>query len=132
MLTAIIGVALALTLGTPQPQTQAAKADPRENLDSAIAEAIRLLEAREHATFLRTFIEPEMLASRRDSFEAFAASFAGERADRLLAMLKHVRTLKPAMSAAGTIATYQPDPNAGVGARSLRWEKTGRYWYIAN
>ena len=132
MLTLIAGVTLALTLATPQPQAPAAKVDPRENLDTAIAEAVRLLEAKEHAAFLKTFIEPSMLASRRDTFEEFAASFAGERADRLLAMLKHARTMKPAMNAEGTIATYQPDPNAGVGTRSLRWEKTGKYWYIAN
>lgn len=132
MLTLIPGFVLALSLATPQPQTPTAKADPRENLDTAIAESIRLLEAKEHATFLKTFIEPEMLASRRDTFEEFVASFAGERADRLLAMLKHTRTLKPVTSAEGTIATYQPDPNAGVGTRSLRWEKTGKYWYIAN
>lgn len=131
MLTFVSGVLLALTLVTPQPQA-AAKADPRENLDSAIGEAIRLLEAKDYAAFLKTFIEPTMLASRRDSFEAFAASFAGERADRLLATLKHLRTLKPAMNTDATIATYQPDPNAGVGTRPVRWEKTGKYWYIAN
>ena len=132
MSTLIIGVTLALTLAMSQPQTPASQTDPRENLDTAIAEAVRLLEAKDHAAFLKSFIEPSMLASRRDTFEEFSASFAGERADRLLAMLKHTRTLKPTMNAEGTIATYQPDPNAGVGTRSLRWQKTGRYWYIAN
>jgi hypothetical protein len=128
----LIGMTLSVTLLIPQSGAAPAQSDPRERLETAIEEGIRLLEKKEYLKFLTTLADPAALAKRRDTPEEFAAEFAEDGAERLLAMLKRIRTAKPAMSADGNTATYQLDPAPERGPRTLRWEKIGKYWYIAN
>ena len=132
MTTLMLGLALTAILGSQQPSFTPAAPDPRERLETAIEEAIRLLDKKDYTTFLSMFVPPEALARRRDTLEEFAAAFAGEKADRLLAALKQIRTATPAMSPEGTQATYQISPRPERGPDSLRWNKIGKFWYIAN
>ena len=131
MTTLIIGLALTAILGAQQP-TATPAADPRERLETAIEEGIRLLDKKEYATFLSMFVAPDMLARRRDTLEEFAAEFAGGKADRLLAVLKQIRTAKPTMNPESTQAIYELTPAPERGPSSLRWNKIGKFWYIAN
>jgi hypothetical protein len=112
------------------PQRGAAKPDPREELQTAIAEGIRLLEAREYKTFVTTFVPAEELKKRGD-IDAFVEKFSGPRAAQLLAALKEIQTAKPVMDDSGTRATFGLQAAEGR-PNSLRFEKIGRYWYIAN
>ena len=129
MLTLIAGLVLSSTLNFQQSPA-AAKPDPRERLDTAIAEGIKLLEAKEHAKFLTMFVAPDVLASR-GPIEQFAADFASRRASAALEALKQIQKLKPAMSADGLTATYGPlTPGPVGGPTSMTWGKIGKYWYI--
>ena len=130
MQTALIGLVLTLFVGVQTPAP--AKADPRENLDTAIAEAIRLLEKKDYAGFLTTFSEPGRLAKRRDSLQEFAAEFGRERAGMVLGVLKQIQKTKPSVSENGTVATFKVDPAPAGGRDNIRWRKTDRYWYIDN
>lgn len=130
MPTTLTALMLTLLVGAQAPAP--AKADPRENLDTAITEAIRLLEKKDYAAFLTTFSEPGRMAKRRDSIQEFAAEFGRERAALVLDMLKHIQKAKPTMSENGTVATFAIDPKLTGGRDNVRWRKTERYWYIDN
>jgi hypothetical protein len=119
------------TIGAQQPSAGAVQEDPRERLDTAIEAAIGLLEKKEYAKFISMFSPPEALAQRRDTLEEFAARFAPD-GDRVLAVLKRIQKVKPTMSGGGLTATYALEPKPERGPSSLRWEKIGKYWYLAN
>lgn len=129
MLTLILAAAFSATLGLQQSATPA-RPDPREKLDTAIAEGIRLLETKDYVKFLSTFVPPEVLAARGKSIEEFAAEFSQGRAVEALAALKYIQSSKPAMSADGTSAFYEISPPPERGPRSMTWSKIGKYWYI--
>ena len=114
--------------------SQATPPSPREHPDTAIAEAIRLLEAKDYKTFVSQFVPPDQLKARAGSpeaFNTFVERFA-ERADRLLAAFKYIRTQKPTYDQAKTTATFQLDGQADAPSTSLTFVKIGQYWYLAN
>ena len=128
MLTLIAGFVLSSTLAAQQsPATP--KPDPREQLDTAIAEGIRLLEAKDYAQFLSMFVPADVLASR-GPIEQFAADFAGRRGPLALAALKQIQHVKPTMSADGLTATYDLVAGPDGGPTSMMWGKIGKFWYI--
>jgi hypothetical protein len=116
----------------PQPT---AKPDPRENADTAVVFAIRLLEAGDHKMFLSQFMPPDELKSRAgtpEALSAFADAFGTSgRSARLLAALKNARTKTPAYDQAKTTATFQLDPQADA-PNALVMVKIGTYWYLSN
>src|SRR5262245_42048385 len=130
MLNLIAGLVLSSTLGVQQARVAATPPDPRERLETAIAEGIKLLEAKDYAKFLTMFVPPEVLASR-GPIEQFAAEFASRKGPMALVALKQIQNAKPTMSPDGSVATYEliPAPEGGPG--SITWQKTGKYWYIA-
>ena len=128
MLTLIAGLVLSSSLALQQPPA-ATKPDPRERLDTAIAEGIRLLEAKEYAKFLTLFVPPEVLASR-GPIEQFAAEFATRRGPHALDAFKQIQNVKPTMSADGMTAVYDVTPGPDGGPTSMTWGKIGKYWYI--
>jgi hypothetical protein len=119
-----------LALLVAVPQRGPARPDPREQLTTAIAEGIRLLEAKEYKAFVMTFVPAEELKKRGD-IDAFVEKFAGPRASQLLAALKEIQTATPVMDESGTKATFALQA-AGGRPNSLRFERIGGYWYIAN
>ena len=128
---AVIQVCLLALLALPQT-APATKVDPREHLPTAISEGIRLLEAKEYLAFLKVFVPPEELAQRerREDIAAFAEKF-GQKAPLLLVALKEAQQGKPVMQKEGTVASFELTAREG-GPKTLRFEKIGKYWYIAN
>ena len=120
-----------LTLAQTAP---AAKPDPREQLPTAIAEAIRLLEAKQYQPFLEAFVKPDELKARVSGGDLaqFAQKFGeSPRVARLLTALKEAQQVKPLMDKGDTVATFPVSAPDG-GPTTIRFEKIGKYWYIAN
>ena len=122
---------LVLVLCAAYAATGYAQSDPRTQPDSAIKEAIRLLEAKKYAEFIRTFARPseleELLA--RQSLEAVSADFEKRKAADVLAMLRAAATMKPALNEDRTRAEYAFEKPVG-GERRLQLEKIGQFWYL--
>ncbi|HMP01898.1 MAG TPA: hypothetical protein PKD86_10740 [Gemmatales bacterium] len=109
------------------------KPHPREKLDTAILEGIRLLEAKEYAAFLKAFVLPEELKQITESvsMEVFAQQFGERKAPRLLEVLKEVKGAKPAMDPQGAEATYELKEEI-AGKKKITFIKSGKLWYIKN
>jgi hypothetical protein len=116
-------------IATSRPVSQ----EKPENLEQDIAEAIRLLEAKDYKGLLKRYVEPELLKNitERLTLEKFAEKFAGDKADKLLNALKATKDLTPQMDHETNIATYtfkQPVD----GTSQIRFRKIGKLWYIKN
>jgi hypothetical protein len=111
------------------------KSDPREKIETAVPEAIRLLEKKEHQTFLKQFIPPqtlEKLAKNPDfTLEKFAERFADKKADRLLEVLKQIEKVDPILEDDGKTAAFALAKPVGS-KKSIKFKKIGKYWYIGN
>jgi len=105
--------------------------DPREKLESAIPEMIRLLETKEYTTLLKNYAPPEVLKAitGKTSLEEVAKEFGEGKAEKLLTVLKSIKEMKPTLDADGKKATYE-----GLkGEKSkIVFLKIDKYWYIGN
>ncbi len=125
-------VVLCLNVFAALPQ-RAAKPGPREMPETAVREAVRLLEAKDYEAFLTQYLPPDQLKSRAgtpEALKAMAQDFS-TRVDRILPMLKAASTQKPAYDEAKTTATFEVIDASGAPS-PLRLLKIGRYWYIGN
>jgi hypothetical protein len=131
--TRVIFAALAAVVGFAALVTAQAKADPREKLETAIPKAIRLLEAKEYETFLKTFIAPDDFkkVTKDVSLEEFAMRFGKDHAATLLQVLKAVKGTKPTLDPDGTKATFKHDIK-GAPKDSITFVKVDNFWYIQN
>ena len=136
MKTRIVATWLAVTLlaGIARAEDKT-KADPREKLETAVPEAIRLLEKKEYKTFLKQFVSPKalerMLKDEELTLEELAAKFAVKKTDPLLDVLKAIEKVKPTLQDDGKTAKfYLPKP--GIVNMSIKFYKVGKYWYIGN
>ena len=109
----------------------APKANPREKLETAITEAIRLLEAKEYATVLKNFVTPDDLKAITEKIplDELAKQFGEGKADRLLKVLKSIEDVKPTFDKEGKTATFKLKAEAD-GKKTISWVKIGKYWYI--
>jgi len=107
------------------------KADPREKPETAVPEGIRLLEAKDYATFLTNFVPPDDLKkiTAKASLDEFAKRFGENKAPQLLQVLKSIRDSKPALDPSGKKATYELKEQI-EGKKSIIWVKVDKYWYI--
>ncbi len=107
------------------------KADPREKLDTAIPEAIRLLEAKKYETFLQKYVVPDQLKEiiKAVSLEEFAQSFGRNKAPALLRVLKAVKGKKPSLDKEGKKATFKHGVK-GVPYDSITFVKVDKFWYM--
>ena len=108
-----------------------AAGDPREKLETALPEAIRLLEAKDYATLLKEFVAPDDFKhiTENQSLEQFAKEFGEDKAAGVLKDLKSIKDKTPELSAEGNKATFaREDANA----KPIVWVKIDKYWYIAN
>ena len=104
----VLLTSLALCLNLVAPPQAAAKPGPRENVETAVVEAIRLLEAKDYKTFLPQFVPPDdykVMVPTPEALDTTAERF-GPRSERLLIALREASTLKPTFDAAKTSATY--------------------------
>ena len=127
-------VALALVAAAAMMASSTARADepdPREKLETALPEAIRLLEAKDYATLLKEFVAPDDFKhiTENQTLEQFAKEFGDDKAAGVLKDLKSIKDKQPELSADGNKATFaREDPNA----KPIVWLKIDKYWYIAN
>jgi hypothetical protein len=109
------------------------KDDPREELESAIPEAIRLLEAKEYVTFLKNFVAPVHLKklAEKGSLEEFAKEFGRTKSGRLLKVLKSIKDAKPELGDEGKKATFKLKEEV-EGKKTIVFVKVDKFWYIQN
>jgi hypothetical protein len=118
----------------PATAPQPVEATPREHIDTAVVEGIRLLEAEDYEGFVSAFVKPDdllIVAPTPDALAAHAKDFGANRAASWLDALRDIRGRTPVLDAAETSATF-------VLARPLAFKQTltfvkiGKYWYIGN
>jgi hypothetical protein len=113
--------------------TADSKADPREKLETAVPEGVRLLEAKDYSTFLKNFITPDDLKkiTEKAALDEFSKQFGENKAPRLLQVLKSIRDAKPTLDPSGKKATYElKEPIDGK--KTITWVKVDKHWYIQN
>ena len=109
------------------------KPDPREKLETAIPEGIKLLTAKEHKPFVEMFVAPADLKeiTKKTPLDEFVKRFAEDKAPKLLKVLEEIKDTKPTLDKTGTRATYTLKEN-GDGKKSITFKKIEKYWYIQN
>jgi hypothetical protein len=109
------------------------KPDPRENLDTTIAELTRLLEKKDYETLLRKFVAPRDLEqiTTKLPFPDFAKSFGENKAETLLKVLAAVKDKSPTLSDDKAVATFE-FKEAINGKRDIKFQKVDKLWYIKN
>ncbi len=111
------------------------KPDPRSKLETAIPDAIRLLEAEEYVNLLKQYVAPDDLKkiTEKASLEEFAVRFGEGKAEKLLAVLKAIKDSQPELNAEGTLATFTFPEELQVGSRNkIEFAKVNNLWYIKN
>jgi hypothetical protein len=110
-----------------------ARAKEPEELPAAIAAAIRRLEAKEYETFLRDFVNPDDLkkVTEKTDLAKLATQFKGEKADRLLRILKSIKDATPKFEKDGELAVF-PVKVEGAPKNSITFVKVDKFWYIKN
>lgn len=109
------------------------KPDPRESLDTAIPEAIRLLEKKDYEGLLKAFVAPadfERITAKKP-LPDFAKEFGEEKADRLLTVLNAVKGTTPTLSEDKALATFEFKEQI-KGKSDIKFQKIDKYWYIKN
>ncbi len=114
-------------------KTTQTKGNAQEKLETAIPEAIRLLEAKEYATFLKTFVLPDDLKKITEAipFDKLVKDFSMEKADVLLNILKGIKDARPTLADDGKKATY-PLKKGTAPKDAIHFVKAGKLWYISN
>ena len=109
------------------------KPDPREKLETAIPEAIRLLEKKEHVELLKKFVSPEELKNitKSQTIEELAEGFGGKKAEEVLQALKQLKDVKPKLSDDDKKAVYTLKEAVGS-KETITFIKVEKYWYIKN
>lgn len=104
--------------------------DPREELNTALAEAIRQIENKEFEKFVGDFISPadksQMVGKK---IEDIAKQLEKNSAD-MLAQMKAAQKATPAMEDGGEKAVYK-DLQVGGGEATFVMVKSGKYWYVS-
>ena len=105
--------------------------DPRRDPAAAVKEMLRLAEANDYVTLLKTFARPADLERmlKRGTIEDVSAAFQKDRGAEFIVTLKTAAAMKPAMSEDGQRARYQFDKRIGNDMSMELW-KVGEYWYL--
>jgi len=111
----------------------AAAAPLNATVESAVANGIKLLEAKDYKTFLKTYVPPEVypkiIADKGE--DAFVAMFAGDKATKLLAVLKSIKDAKPTMKDDGKTAVYDLAEEI-ADKKNIQFVQVNGAWYIRN
>jgi hypothetical protein len=111
-------------------------ANPQEQLETAIPEAIRLLKAKEYKTFCETFSAPDDLKKAKSSpyisYDELLKDFENQKAANVLLALERAKDIKPELSNDGTSAKYvlSDEKFSGPRSRELNFIKVDNLWYI--
>lgn len=130
----LLPIAFALFVGANPTRAQDSKddkIDPRTKVDTAIAEAVRLIEAKDYVKLLQNFVPPEELKKITEAatIDEFAKKFGDRKAERLLKALKATKGIEPTMSDDKSKATVQfKEPIDGKD--KIEFIKVDKFWYI--
>lgn len=128
------GVGLTLSFDAGMDAANRAPADPRAQLNTAIAEAIRVASAGDYATLYREFVPPQMQASHPElTPEKYAALLkeaeAKQAMDEFVSRLRSLQGQKPELDAEGTRAIFTLTPPVS-GPPTLVFVKVNGLWYF--
>ncbi|HJZ93970.1 MAG TPA: hypothetical protein VKE40_24055 [Gemmataceae bacterium] len=108
------------------------KKDPRRTPEGALAEARRLLEAKEYEQFLRAFLPPDEAAvelATPEKAKTFLKKWVAEMAEEVLLDLQAVKEVRPVVEADGTRARFEGKGKGGEKV-TVRFKKAGDFWYL--
>jgi len=107
--------------------------DPRASLDTAIADGIKLLTAKDFETFVNRYAAPDELREMKaaDEFEAVVQRFAGDKSELLLIVLKEIKGKEPKLTRKNHLATF-PIEHKKSPRETIEFEKIEGLWYLAN
>jgi hypothetical protein len=106
-----------------------AKAEPRSNPNTAIGEAIRLLEQKDYLAWYKNITPPERLEHLTDEVINSIAQAYGQNADDLLKVLKAIKNVKPETTGQNKII-YKVPQNLEDITNAVELNKINGLWYI--
>jgi hypothetical protein len=127
---------LAICLGILAiPAQQTPKPSPRENVETTVVEALRVLESKDYRTFLQSYFPPEWVKAKLaepGGLNAWVDVFVAHSLGNVLQHLKQASTLKPTYNEAKTLAIFPLTIQDGTASftKNYKMVKVGRYWYI--
>ncbi|MDB5387040.1 MAG: hypothetical protein JWM11_2686 [Planctomycetaceae bacterium] len=130
VITASLLLMAAASMATADP-----KPDPREELKTAIPEAIRLLEDKAYVDLLKKFVAPDDLKmlTKKQPIEEFAKEFGESKAKALLKALKSTKDVEPTLSDDKKKAVFKlKEEIVDGGGKTISFAKVDKYWYIEN
>lgn len=116
-------------------QSKSDQASPQSKLETAIAEAVRLLEAKEYKKFLESFVAPEDLKriTEQVPLEVLAEQFGRERAGHVLKVLRSIEKAKPQIDPNSREASFTIEQGLQLpGREKMVFIQVGGLWYIRN
>jgi len=107
--------------------------DPRENLISAITDAIFLLENKKYQSFIEKYALPEDLEKilKKESMDELVENFSKGKAQKVLNALKLAKELTPKFEENGSKAIFLKNDVGGM-SKDMVFKKVDKLWYIAN
>lgn len=108
-------------------RTTANDKDPREELPTAIATALRQLENQEYEKFVADFVTPAEKHKLAGLKIAEISTVLEPLSDDLISQLLRAQLVQPTLEDDGRIARFI---NVNSDGRDLVFEKSGKYWYI--
>jgi hypothetical protein len=129
----VLTIAVAVVMGSGVNVLAEDRLDAREQLATAVPEAIRLLENKKYEDFVTSFIAPDDLKkiTKEQSTEEFARQFGKGKAVRALQILKAIEGKTPKLDHDGTTATFTHDVKDAP-RDTITFVKVGKYWHIQN
>ena len=110
--------------------------DARTDIKTAVPEAIRLLETKDYANFVKQFMPPSQLSQMPipvDQLVAMMTADPGAAAQfqTMIDTLKRIQGLAPTMSADGNKATFTLDPPI-ANEKQVSLVKENGLWYLGD
>jgi hypothetical protein len=133
----VFSIAAAVVMGFGVNALAEDRVDVREQLVTAVPEAIRLLEAKEYEEFLTSFgNEPGLLKETAENRGVTTNELAqgwgeSDKPARLLQALRAIEGKTPKLDSDGRTATFAYDVKDDPQGK-ITFKKFGKYWYIRN
>jgi hypothetical protein len=103
-----------------------------KTVQATIEKGIKLLEAKEYASFLKQFVKPEdmdRILKEAKSLDKFAEKFGQDSAADLLKVFKHIKDAPPLLSSDGKQAKYMLNV-PGIHQKEITFTKVDNRWCV--